>query len=206
MGTKIKINRIIKQTRAEGFGVRYCIWVQGCSIRCPDCKNQHMWSFTDGEEVETKQVIQDIKSQTDIEGITLLGGEPLDQREAVADILKAAKEANLSTIVFTGYIYEDLVHGQDENTECILAHTDLLIDGPFKGNEKDFSRPWVGSNNQRYLFLSDRYCEKDLYGKHYENKYEMRIFPGGKVMVNGMGDLDKFHQILVFHGKEQKEE
>ncbi len=199
MEQKIRINRIIRQTRTEGFGMRYCIWVQGCSIRCSCCKNQHMWSFDSGEELEIEWVIQDIKVQAGIEGITILGGEPLDQKEAVAKILQSVQEMGLSTIIFTGYTYENLLDETDEILKRVLSYTDLLIDGPFRQEQIDFSRPWVSSENQRYLFLSSRYNEEDLYDGYYRNKYEVRIYPDGTIKVNGMGDLNTFNQILKFN-------
>lgn len=202
MERKVRINRIVKRTKVEGFGARYCIWVQGCSIRCPGCKNQHMWSFEGGKELEIESMIRDIKLQTGLEGITMMGGEPLDQKKSVAEILKIVKGIGLSTIVFTGYSYEGLVYKADTDIRQILKYTDLLIDGPFRQEEIDFSKPWIGSKNQRYLFLSDRYHETDLYGRKYENKFDVRIYPDGKIMVNGMGDLDAFRKILKFSVEE----
>lgn len=200
MVCKVRVNRIIKKTKTEGFGKRYCIWVQGCSIRCSGCKNQHMWSFKGGEEVEIDRVIRDIELQEDIEGITFLGGEPLDQKEAVTEILKAAKKQRLSTIVFTGYRYEELLCSSE--TRKLLKYTDLLIDGEFRQEEMDFSRPWIGSKNQRYLFLSDRYEKGDLLNRQYKTKYELRIYPEGTIMVNGIGNLEILEQILDFNVEE----
>ena len=151
------------------------------------------------EELEIEWVIQDIKVQAGIEGITILGGEPLDQKEAVAKILQSVQEMGLSTIIFTGYTYENLLDETDEILKRVLSYTDLLIDGPFRQEQIDFSRPWVSSENQRYLFLSSRYNEEDLYDGYYRNKYEVRIYPDGTIKVNGMGDLNTFNQILKFN-------
>lgn len=66
---------MIKRTETEGFGMRNCIWVQGCSIYCPYCKNRHICPFENGKELTTKEVILGIKVQKEIEEIALLDKE-----------------------------------------------------------------------------------------------------------------------------------
>lgn len=205
MEKKVLINKIIKKTKVEGFGNRYCIWFQGCNIHCPDCANQHMWSFEKGKELEVTQIVKDIEKQEDIEGITLLGGEPLDQIEASVYLVKAARIMGLSTIVFTGYIYENLIHKRNPLLEELLKFTDLLIDGPFKKEMLDYSRLWVGSKNQRYIFLSERYSDKELKKDVLKNKYEIRISPNGIISLNGMGDLSRLGKIIELKGGRKSE-
>ena len=78
-----------------------------------------------------------------------------------------------------------------------MKNIDLLIDGEFIEEEKDFSRPWVGSKNQNYHFLSDRFNEKIL--EEYKNKIEINIEKNGRIFINGMGDFEKFTQNLKMH-------
>ena len=183
---KICINRIEKSTRVEGFGTRYCIWVQGCSIRCKGCANREMWETTGGETYSVNDIIKDIECLGEkIEGITVLGGEPFDQPKGLYELTRKCQERGYTVILFTGFLYEGLLEQKEKRN--ILEYTDLLIDGPYVEEKKDFSRPWVGSANQRYIFLSARYSERDLKG--IKNKLEIRISEKGNIMINGMGNL-----------------
>lgn len=187
MNNVININRIIPKTRVEGYGNRYCIWVQGCSIRCKGCFNVEMWDKRGGTEYKVSEIINEIAMQgEDIEGITILGGEPFEQPMAVLQLVKRCKKLGYGSIVFTGFVYEELLK-RKEAIE-VLEQIDLLIDGPYEENRRDFSRPWVGSSNQRFIFLSSRYKEEKL--KKIDNKLEIRISRMGQVSINGMGDIE----------------
>ena len=184
---KIRIFNIIKNTKVEGPGNRYCIWTQGCSHHCKGCQAIHTWAHDSGKIMETNDIILDILNQKNIEGITFLGGEPFEQAEACGIIAKEVKKQGLSVLSFTGGYLEDLK--LDEKKKLLLENTDLLIDGPFEIDKTDYSRPWCGSSNQRYHFLTDRYNE-NIFTK-YKNKVEVNISQNGIVFMNGMGNFDK---------------
>lgn len=184
---KIRIFNIIKNTKVEGPGNRYCIWTQGCSHHCKGCQAIHTWAHDSGKIMETNDIILDILNQKNIEGITFLGGEPFEQAEACGIIAKEVKKQGLSVLSFTGGYLEDLK--LDEKNKLLLENTDLLIDGPFEIDKTDYSRPWCGSSNQRYHFLTDRYNE-NIFTK-YKNKVEVNISQNGIVFMNGMGNFDK---------------
>ena len=150
---EIRINSYIPITNVEGVGTRFAIWVQGCSIRCVGCANSHMWDFGGGTSYKVEDFIETIKGYKDkIEGITWLGGEPLEQIDAVTEISKAVQELGLSVIVFTGYDYADIKDRQDFKELC--KYTDILIDGRYELDKTDYSRAWVGSSNQNYYFYN----------------------------------------------------
>ena len=184
---KIRIFNIIKNTKVEGPGNRYCIWTQGCSHHCKGCQAIHTWAHDSGKIMETNDIILDILNQKNIEGITFLGGEPFEQAEACGIIAKEVKKQGLSVLSFTGGYLEDLK--LDKKNKLLLENTDLLIDGPFEIDKTDYSRPWCGSSNQRYHFLTDRYNE-NIFTK-YKNKVEVNISQNGIVFMNGMGNFDK---------------
>ncbi len=184
---KIRVFKILKKTKVEGPNTRYCIWVQGCSKHCKGCYATNSWDFSGGIKKDTIDLIKDIKSQKGIEGVTFLGGEPFEQAEALAQIACETKKLGLSVLTFTGLIYEDLKNSKDKNIQNLLKYTDLLIDGGFEEDNFDLSRPWVGSKNQRYIFLTDFYNETDI--MNYQNKIEVRIDEKGTVSMNGMGDF-----------------
>lgn len=185
---KVQIHKILKNTKVEGPGIRYCIWFQGCSRHCKGCWAKATWSKTEGKEFDVKDILKDILSTKSIEGVTFLGGEPFEQIEALKFLAKGVKEAGLSVICFTGGKIEEI-----EDKE-VLKYIDILIDGEYKENEQDFSRPWVGSKNQRYHFLTNRYNEEIL--NKYRNKIEINIEKNGLIFINGMGDFEKITKSL----------
>ncbi|MBP3848011.1 anaerobic ribonucleoside-triphosphate reductase activating protein [bacterium] len=184
----MRIYKIIKNTIAEGPGKRFCIWVQGCSRHCNGCFAKETWDFNSGEDYSINTLIQLIKSEQDIEGVTFLGGEPFEQAQELSKLATEIKKTGLSIVCFTGYKIEELQSKKDKNIKNLLNEIDLLIDGEFEKENFDISRPWVGSSNQRYIFLTDRYNEEEI--MKYKNKIELHINPDGQIEINGMGDFE----------------
>lgn len=181
------IHRYLPLTTVEGPGKRFCLWVQGCSIRCEGCGVPWTWSEKNGRTIGVEELFYQIKvskEENGIEGVTFLGGEPFDQAEALGKLARMVKNIGLTVMTFSGYLYEDLKNRED--CQGLLAATDLLIDGPFVKEKLDLSRPWIGSSNQRYHFLTSayKYLEGQLTG--IGNKIEIRILEDGTVSVNGM--------------------
>ena len=187
---KLRVFKILKHTKVEGPKIRYCIWVQGCSRHCKGCQAPHTWSHTGGKLYDTGEIIKDILAQKNIEGVTFLGGEPFEQAEALGEIALAVKKNGLGVLCFTGNIIENL--RLDSKNKTLIDNIDLLIDGPFEQDKLDYSRPWCGSSNQRYHFLTNRYDEKIF--TEYKNKVEKNINKDGTVFMNGMGDFDEIMQ------------
>ncbi len=188
---KVKIYKILKKTKVEGPGNRYCIWFQGCSRHCKGCWAQASWDFDGGKEYQTEEILKEILSMSsEIEGVTFLGGEPFEQPEALYWLSCEVKKYGLSVVCFSGNKIDYLKKTYPQ----ILSNIDLLIDGEYIESEQDFSRPWTGSKNQGYHFLSDRYNEKIF--KDYKNKIEINIQKNGLIFINGMGDFKKFSKNL----------
>ena len=187
---ELRVFKILKHTKVEGPGTRYCIWVQGCSHHCKGCQAPHTWSHSGGTLIKVSKIINDIKNQKDIEGVTFLGGEPFEQAESLGIIAEEAQKLGLSVLCFTGGYLETLQ--QDNKNKKLLENIDLLIDGPFEIDKLDYSRPWCGSSNQRYHFITNRYNEEIF--NVYKNKVEINISKNGVVFLNGMGDFDKIMQ------------
>lgn len=187
---KLRVFRILKNTKVEGPETRYCIWVQGCSIHCKGCQAKHTWSHNSGMLYDTSEIIKDILAAKKIEGVTFLGGEPFEQAEALGEIAEAVKKAGLGVLCFSGNYLETL--RKVPKNKKLLDNIDLLIEGPFDIEKLDYSRPWCGSSNQRYHFLTSRYNE-EIFTK-YKNKVEINISEKGEIFMNGMGDFDNVAQ------------
>lgn len=190
----IRIHNYIPISTVEGPGKRFVIWTQGCSLECKGCANYKMWDKNGGKLFNTKDIIDSIEKYSDlIEGITFLGGEPLEQIRPVIEISKAIHNMGLSVLLFTGYEYSQIC--QNDNFVELKEYLDILIDGRFDINKLDYSRPWVGSSNQNYYFLSDRYNQNIL--QEYKNKIEVRFDKNNsKINLNGMGNYQKVVELL----------
>lgn len=192
----VNIHKILYHTTAEGFGHRACIWLQGCSRQCKGCMARDTWNPEDGYQMDTESILQRIFLEAQIrglEGVTFLGGEPFEQPKPLTEMICRIKKEGLSVIVFTGYTFEQLQQTEDEAVLACLSQIDLLIDGAYIEELREFERPWVGSSNQRYLFLTDRYSENDI--QKERNRMEIRISKDGKITVNGMADFQKIFHI-----------
>ncbi|WP_042462785.1 4Fe-4S single cluster domain-containing protein [Neobacillus dielmonensis] len=193
---KLRIHQFIPFTRVEGPGARVCIQVQGCPIHCPGCAVPFTWSTKGGYEITVSELAERIMAGPKVEGITFLGGEPFEQAAGLAELGGILKEAGLSVMTFSGYLLEDILAANRQDWNELLRVTDLLVDGPFRKDLRDLSRPWVGSSNQRYHFLTERYVDlKDRLG-NIPNRLEVTLKPDGRVFTNGMATIEDLEGLL----------
>jgi len=192
----LHVHRFLPFTRAEGPGNRACIWVQGCPIRCPGCFNPGTWSDAASEVVQIEEIAARIFEVPDIEGVTFLGGEPFDQAEALAELGKIIREQGLSIMTFTGYVLEKILKSPRKGWHDLLNVTDLLLDGPYIRDLTYTSRPWVGSSNQRYHFLTPRYRHLETRLLNIPNRIEVHLQPDGTVLINGLASMDLLSEIV----------
>lgn len=183
----LDIYKIISNTKVEGPGNRFCIWTQGCHKHCKGCFATETWEFGCGKKYSVEQMFNLINSEKDIEGVTFLGGEPFEQAKDLSALARLVKEKGLSVVCFTGYTLDELKQKKASHIEAFLNNIDLLIDGGFEQENFDLTRPWVGSLNQKYHFLTDFYTVEDI--KKCKNKIEARISTDGRLEINGMGDF-----------------
>ncbi len=160
--------------RVLGPGVRTVLWVFGCERGCPGCIAEN---FRGGEPREsTAEEMADWILAQNADGLTISGGEPFLQAEPLAEMVRRIREKrDLGVIVYTGYLYEELLASEDPGVRDFLGCIDLLIDGPYE-REKDDNRPYVGSSNQRLLQLTERYAgEMGYYAPTGGRKVEIRL-------------------------------
>jgi anaerobic ribonucleoside-triphosphate reductase activating protein len=137
----------------------------------------------------TRMVLADVLAEIvtalpqGIEGVTLLGGEPLAHATAAVALARAVREQGLSVMVFSGYTLEKARRLPDPAVAELLALTDILVDGPYLREQPESRRRWIGSANQQIHFLSDRYRADDPRWL-LPNTLEVRL-RGREVSVNG---------------------
>jgi anaerobic ribonucleoside-triphosphate reductase activating protein len=195
----LQVAQIRPATRAEGPGKRLALWTQGCSLRCHGCFNPHLWDPDPSKNRKVNDVLMEIERRLaedpEIEGISFLGGEPFNQAGALAELAAYFQSKSKSIVTFSGFTYNSLViQGEsDSGVSALLAHTDLLIDGPFLQEKVDEDRPWLGSTNQQYIFLTNRYSMKDI--EINQDKVEITIEPNGEIHVNGWAPLGSIERL-----------
>ena len=149
---KLRIAGTINDSIVDGPGIRFTIFTQGCPHNCKGCHNPQTHDFDGGELVDTDTLLEKIKSNPLLDGVTFSGGEPFCQAQTLAALGAEVKKLGMNVITYTGYTFEQLYKDRDKNGwEELLAVTDYLIDGPFILEQKDWEIKFRGSSNQRYI-------------------------------------------------------
>lgn len=151
--------KILTHDICNGKGWRVTLYVSGCKRNCPGCFNTCTHDpnvgtlFTD----KTKELIWNYLNKPEIDGLTLLGGEPLsilsDNRKAVIQFCKETKEKfpQKNIWLYTGYTFDEIT--KDKSMIGILKYVDVIVDGPFIRELKDPKLQWRGSSNQKIIVL-----------------------------------------------------
>lgn len=148
---KIRIAGTVNDSIVDGPGLRFAVFTQGCSHHCPGCHNPETHDPLGGREEDTENLIQKMKKNPLISGITLSGGDPMEQSAPCLELAKAAHAMNLNVWTYTGYTWEQLLRENDEGRMALLRETDVLVDGPFLQDQRSLELNFCGSKNQRLI-------------------------------------------------------
>lgn len=175
---KINVARVLPRSAANGPGERFVVWVQGCSIRCPGCWNPDTWSAKPRMEMEVDELLAQILSVPDIEGVTLTGGEPFEQADSLSALCEGLRQRGLSVVAFTGYQLDEL---DTPEQGALLALCDMVVSGPYSEVDRVADLPLVGSANQVVHHVSDRYADAGS----PDAVCEIHLDPSGAMIVTG---------------------
>lgn len=152
MADNIRIYGLVPDSIVDGPGLRYSIFVQGCTHHCPGCHNPESQPVDGGTLMEIRSILDDIHGNKLIQGVTFSGGEPMEQAEACADLAEVLKAKGYDIWAYTGYLFEDLMRSNVyDDRRRFLDHVDVLVDGPFIEARKTYDLEWRGSANQRLI-------------------------------------------------------
>ena len=145
---------------ANGVGIRTSVFVSGCSNKCKGCFNQELWDKNYGQEF-TDETIKEILDSIDkpyIDGLSILGGDPLEyyNLKMVDKLIVEFRKRfgfNKSIWMWTGYLLEDIIN--DDRRWEVVRKLDYLVDGPFIQKKKNLKLKYRGSENQRIIDMQN---------------------------------------------------
>lgn len=177
----LNLHAILPRSRANGPGVRMTLWFQGCTLGCVGCFNPE----THSSEPKVLMSVDDlvarvVAEQGEIEGISISGGEPLQQAEGLLKLVSQVRTAELSVLLFSGYDLTE-IQALPLGPE-ILAGLDVLIAGRYD-DRLHLAQSLRGSSNQQIHLLTDRYSMADV---ERTPPAEVHIDRAGNVVVSGV--------------------
>lgn len=152
----MRVYGLVQDSIVDGPGLRFVVFVQGCSHHCPGCHNPESQPHEGGTEYTVDQLYDMIRANGLVRAVTLSGGEPFEQAQECAELARRLKQDDYNIWAYTGYLHEDLkarAEAGDEAIAALLANIDTLVDGPFIEAQHSFDLPWRGSSNQRIIEL-----------------------------------------------------
>lgn len=150
---RIRVAGIVNDSITDGPGLRFTLFMQGCPKNCPGCHNQSTIPLEGGTLYSTQDIMEKIKKNPMLSGVTFSGGEPMLQAEALIGLAKKIKAEGLNLAIYTGYTFEELLEKSDSSQLELLWIADTIIDGPFMLDRISLSLKFRGSANQRILDL-----------------------------------------------------
>ncbi len=169
---------VIENEHLYGPGKRLLLFLQGCSLHCEGCINQHLWPFEGGIPITTEEIIA-ICDKENLDGITVHGGEPLDQPKSLLELVNGIKNINKTVILFTGYLKKELNSMQKQ----IWDKSDIVVAGRFQIKKRNVNLQFRGSTNQKVYRHIGPYKNYKI-----QDGYTTAIFTledNGNVNVNG---------------------
>ena len=151
--TPLRLAGVVRESIVDGPGIRMTVFVQGCPHCCKGCHNQHTWDFGGGYESSVERILEEAAKDKLLCGVTLSGGEPFTQAEALTVLAKGAHAMGLNVFCYTGYTFEELYAQFDTHPayRALLEQCDWLVDGKFIEEEMSLMLHFRGSRNQRIL-------------------------------------------------------
>lgn len=176
----LRLHSFLPRSRANGPGWRSVVWVQGCSLGCPGCFNPETHGREEvGETLEVEEMMRRVL-MAKTEGLTISGGEPLQQADAVVALLEEAKAAGLSTLLFTGLAWEEVQ--RHSLASRILRCVDVLMAGRYVAEQR-VAHGLLGSSNKTIHLLSSRHTTEEIAATP---EAEVVILPDGSVVFSGI--------------------
>lgn len=149
MCNAIKVSGLVEESIVDGPGIRFVIFTQGCPHHCNGCHNPETHDYNGGYTISHNEIIEKIKKNPLLDGVTFSGGEPFIQAESCSILAEKIKCMGLTVLTYSGYTFEEILN--NKNFKKFLENTDILIDGKFEITKKSMNIKFRGSTNQRII-------------------------------------------------------
>lgn len=199
---KAFISRLHFPVTALGPGRRVGLWFQGCTIRCHGCISRDTWEAGIGETELQAVEAELVRLAPRAAGLTVSGGEPFDQPEALAAVLRKWRSiSRRSTLVFTGRAF-------DETRSWLATHRDLvdaMVTGPYVSSASQ-TLALRGSDNQELHTLTEageEFAPYDRLRDESDRKLDVTFDERGDAWfagIPGRGDIERLRHTLVGAG------
>lgn len=160
-------SNIVEHDIANGEGIRTSLFVSGCQFHCPDCFNQEAWDYTYGTPY-TKETTNHIVSTLQapyVDGLSLLGGDPLWQDEdgiaQLINLVKQVKSIGKTVWIWSGFTWEQLP-SLSQSKQNLIQVCDVMIDGQYNRELRDLRLKWRGSSNQRVIDIQNSLIQQKV--------------------------------------------
>lgn len=152
----LRISGCVADSIVDGPGMRFTIFVQGCPHHCPGCHNPQTHDFEGGHAVELDKVVEEVKRDPLMSGVTFSGGEPFCQAAALCELGRRIRALGKNLVIYSGYTFEQLIQIGKNQPEVLelLKLCDLLVDGRYEESDRDLTLEFRGSRNQRLVDLT----------------------------------------------------
>lgn len=195
---KIGISRIHFPVTTLGPGRRLGLWFQGCSIRCPGCISADTWASGKGL-LDIDELCDRLNTWLpDSDGITISGGEPFDQRDALIEVLTRlrAKAGAADILVYSGHPFEHLA----ESLQRMHGLIDALITDPYLVHSPQ-TLPLRGSDNQRLHLLTALGRERFAILEDGAQSFDVMFDEDGAVWLAGIPRRGDFERLKAHLGQ-----
>ncbi|WP_228255317.1 4Fe-4S single cluster domain-containing protein [Ornithinimicrobium avium] len=203
----LQVSRMLAPVTSLGPGRRVGLWVQGCTLACEGCASADTWNPQGGRGIRLPDLVERLasayRSDSSLFGLTLTGGEPVQQAGAVAEVVRGLREQvdrEVDVLLFTGYplgVARRL--GRD-----LLTEVDALVAGRYDARA-GYGGPLVGSANQRLVLQTD--LARRRWGGAEPGPHLQVMLDRTDLVLAGIprpGDLERFREVLAGRGVEME--
>ena len=154
---ELRLSGIVEESIVDGEGIRFVVFTQGCPHHCPGCHNPQTHPFEGGFLGDIPALLRQMGENPLLQGLTISGGEPFCQPEALLPLARGAREQGKDVTIYSGYTLEQLLEMAKDHPAILdlLRACDILVDGPYVEQLRDLTLTFRGSSNQRILVLKE---------------------------------------------------
>ncbi|MBO5388306.1 MAG: anaerobic ribonucleoside-triphosphate reductase activating protein [Lachnospiraceae bacterium] len=156
----LRVAGIEQESMIDGEGIRFVLFMQGCSHNCTGCHNPETHDFHAGTSMKMEDIIKLTESDPLIDGVTLSGGDPFFQAKKLIPLCKYWKSKGLNIWAYTGFIFDEFMKYKENKQSDdrltsdmieLLNYLDVVVDGPFIIDKRTLGKEYIGSSNQRLI-------------------------------------------------------